>query len=60
MIPARTWRSVLLPAPFGPMTASDSPWTSRNETSRSAQKSLAPRSRRNMFAPSDWRSVVFG
>ena len=25
MIPARTWRSVLLPAPFGPMTASDSP-----------------------------------
>ena len=21
MIPARTWRSVLLPAPFGPMTA---------------------------------------
>ena len=40
MIPASTWRSVLLPAPFGPMTASDSPWTSRNVTSRRAQKSV--------------------
>ena len=29
MIPARTWRSVLLPAPFGPMTARLSPWTTR-------------------------------
>ena len=27
MIPASTWSRVLLPAPLGPMTASDSPWT---------------------------------
>ena len=41
MIPARTCRSVLLPAPFGPMTASDSPrWTCRS-TWRSAQNLLA-------------------
>ena len=37
MIPASTWSSVDLPAPLGPMTASDSPWTSSNVTSRSAQ-----------------------
>ena len=41
-IPASTWRSVLLPAPLGPMTPSDSPWTIENETSRSAQKSGSP------------------
>jgi hypothetical protein len=39
MIPARTCRSVLLPAPFGPMTPSDSPWISVNDTWRSAQNS---------------------
>ena len=38
MIPARTWRNVLLPAPFGPMTASDSPWLTWTLTWRSAQK----------------------
>ena len=31
MIPASACSSVLLPAPFGPMTASDSPWTSRKD-----------------------------
>ncbi len=41
MIPARTWSSVLLPAPFGPMTPRDSPCTSLKLTSRSAQKSSA-------------------
>jgi len=38
MIPARTWSRVDLPAPFGPMTASDSPWTTLNDRSRIAQK----------------------
>ena len=42
MIPARTWSSVLLPAPLGPMTARLSPWTTRKETSRSAQKWVGP------------------
>ena len=28
-IPASTWSSVLLPAPLGPMTPSDSPWMHR-------------------------------
>jgi hypothetical protein len=41
MIPASTWRSVLFPAPLGPMTASDSPWTMRKLTWRSAQNSSA-------------------
>ena len=36
--PARASRSVLLPAPFGPMTASDSPWARLNERWRIAQK----------------------
>ena len=40
MIPARTWSSVLLPAPFGPMTASDSPCCTRRTTWRSAQNWL--------------------
>ena len=31
MIPASTWSSVLLPAPLGPMTASDSPVVSLND-----------------------------
>ena len=33
---------MLLPAPFGPITASDSPWTSLNETLRRAQNSRSP------------------
>ncbi len=37
-IPASASRSVLLPAPFGPMTASDSPWASLNDRCRIAQK----------------------
>ena len=37
MIPASTWSSVVLPAPFGPMTASDSPCTTSKVTSLSAQ-----------------------
>ena len=41
-IPASTWSSVLLPAPLGPMTPSDSPWTTENVASRSAQKSGSP------------------
>ena len=57
MIPARTWRSVLLPAPLGPMTASDSPrWTCRS-TWRSAQNFCAlpfP-----SIWPSEFRIVVF-
>ena len=53
MIPASTWSSVLLPAPLGPMTASDSPWTSRNETSRSAQNSVGP-----VVAPEQLRERV--
>ena len=42
MIPARTWSSVLLPAPLGPMTPSDSPFATLNDTWRSAQKSESP------------------
>ena len=41
MIPARTWSSVLLPAPLGPMTASDSPRWTRRSTWRSAQNCSA-------------------
>ena len=37
MIPASTWSSVLLPAPFGPMTPRDSPRTRLNDTLRRAQ-----------------------
>jgi len=37
MIPASTWSSVLLPAPFGPMTPRDSPRSRLNDTLRSAQ-----------------------
>ena len=42
MIPASVWSRVLLPAPFGPITASDSPWTRRNVTSRRAQNVRSP------------------
>ncbi len=49
MMPAMTCRSVLLPAPLGPMTASDSPCTTRNETSRSAQKDDSPLRGRSRF-----------
>ena len=56
MIPARTCRSVLFPAPFGPITASDSPWTTLSETSRSAQNLRSPSPRRAIDA-SVWRKV---
>ena len=46
MIPASTWSSVLLPAPFGPITASDSPWTSVKVTSLQR-----PELRRPVVAP---------
>src|SRR4051812_33511920 len=49
MIPARTCSRVLFPAPFGPITASDSPWTSRNVTFRRAQKWVGPVGRRARF-----------
>src|SRR4051812_27789564 len=49
MIPARTCSRVLFPAPFGPITASDSPWTSRNVTFRRAQKCVGPVGRRARF-----------
>ena len=52
MIPARTWSRVLLPAPFGPMTASDSPWASWSDTWRSAQNVLGRRRARGS-APND-------
>ena len=59
MMPARTWSSVLLPAPFGPMTARLSPWTTRNETSRRAQKWVGPsrffRRSRNEVRTVVWR-----
>ena len=58
MIPARVWSSVLLPAPFGPMTASDSPRTSRNVTFWSAQNVRSPSPRRAIEARV-WRSVFF-
>ena len=41
-IPASTWSSVLLPAPLGPMTPSDSPFATLNVTWRRAQKSASP------------------
>ena len=56
MIPARTWRSVLLPAPFGPMTPSDSPRIRVNDTWRSAQNSST--CWRETTCAIDWRSVV--
>ena len=40
-IPARTCSSVLLPAPLGPMTPSESPWCTARDTLRSAQKSVS-------------------
>ena len=56
MMPARTWSSVLLPAPFGPMTARDSPWSTRSETWRSAQNgSDTPRPRICPKRPTDRR-----
>ena len=58
MIPASACRSVDFPAPLGPITASDSPWTSWNVTPSSAQKSVGRSSRRSTFT-NDWRSVVF-
>ena len=42
MIPASTWRSVLLPAPLGPTTPTDSPCRTVKLTSRSAQNELSP------------------
>ena len=38
-IPARIESRVVLPAPFGPITASSSPRAAPNETSRSAARS---------------------
>ena len=57
MIPARTCSSVLLPAPFGPITPSDSPRTRVNDTLRNAQKGSSG-SRENICT-NDSRSVVF-
>ena len=41
-IPASTWSRVLLPAPLGPMTPSDSPWRTVNDTLRRAQNDVSP------------------
>ena len=56
-IPASTWSSVLLPAPLGPMTPTDSPWSTVNDASRSAQKSGSPTRRTRWTIES--RTVCF-
>ena len=50
MMPASTSSSVLLPAPLGPMTPSDSPRLSSKLVLRNAQKVLSPLSRLSMLA----------
>ncbi len=49
MIPASTNRRVLLPAPLGPMTPTDSPRCTMKLALRSAQKRRSPCSRRSML-----------
>ena len=56
--PARASSRVLLPAPFGPMTASDSPWARLNVRWRIAQKSVSVERLRRSMPASDPLSVV--
>ena len=56
-IPASTWSSVLLPAPLGPMTPTDSPFRTSNDTLRSAQNSVSPSRRTRRMIES--RTVCF-